>query len=97
VVANAYACTWAQVIDHVIAPRIPGHVAGGWNEPHPTPWARQVSAGAITDGATAPPVAARLEAASPSATWSGRVVVNRGPVARNCIASSGPICILVCE
>jgi hypothetical protein len=56
---NAHSCTWSQLIDQVIAPRMPGHVVGGWwNEPQPTPWAGQVSAAATTDGATAPPPAA---------------------------------------
>src|SRR6202023_2606276 len=62
----------SQLMDHVIAPRMLGHVKGGTNVLQLVPFARQLSAATTTDGATTPPPAALACAGNPSPTWSGR-------------------------
>jgi len=52
VLAKLYPLSASQLIDHVIAPRIPGQVCDGRNDPQLTPLARQSSALFTTDGAT---------------------------------------------
>src|SRR4051794_35360967 len=51
VLAKPLPLATSQLIDQVIAPRMPGYVAGGLNVPQLVPRARQSSAALITDGA----------------------------------------------
>src|SRR5205807_2045356 len=62
----------SQLMDQVIAPRMPGHVKGGTKVLQFVPLARQLSAATTTEGATTPPPAALVCAGRPNPTWSGR-------------------------
>src|SRR6266516_738608 len=62
----------SQLTDQSIAPRIEGQVVDGWKLPQFVPMDRQSRALFTTVGDTKPPPAAKVDAGSPSPTWSGR-------------------------
>src|SRR5690349_19956292 len=62
----------SQLLDHVIAPLMVGHVSGGTKLQQLVPLARQLSDETTIDGATTPPPAALACASRPTPAWPGR-------------------------